>query len=150
MIINDLADKANWRKLCVVRSSTNCLSPSSWSGLVGALLVAMIGILLLETINYVEHYGLRRKKLASGRYEPVSPLHSWNSDHEIGRIFLYELTRHSDHHYKSTRKYQVLRHLDESPQLPFGYPTSVLMALVPPLWFAVMDARVDRIAHLNN
>jgi alkane 1-monooxygenase len=113
------------------------------SGLLGAMAVALIGILLLETINYVEHYGLRRKKLPSGRYEPVSPRHSWNSNHEIGRIFLYELTRHSDHHYKSTRKYQVLRHIDESPQLPFGYPSSVLLALVPPLWFWVMDRRLN-------
>lgn len=79
----------------------------------------------------------------SGRYEPVLPTHSWNSDHELGRIFLYELTRHSDHHYKATRKYQVLRHWDDSPQLPYGYPTSILMALVPPLWFRVMDPLVS-------
>lgn len=110
-----------------------------WEGLLFAIGVAVVGFLLLETVNYIEHYGLRRKKLASGRYEPVLPTHSWNSDHELGRIFLYELTRHSDHHYKATRKYQVLRHWDESPQLPYGYPASILMALVPPLWFRVMD-----------
>ena len=110
--------------------------------LVGALCIALIGILLLETINYIEHYGLRRRMLPSGRPEPVTPAHSWNSNHELGRIFLYELTRHSDHHYKATRKYQILRHLDESPQLPFGYPTSVLLALVPPLWFRVMNGRL--------
>lgn len=113
-----------------------------WKALASALVIALIGVLLLETINYIEHYGLRRQMLPSGRPEPVTPAHSWNSDHELGRIFLYELTRHSDHHYKATRKYQILRHLDESPQLPFGYPTSVLLALVPPLWFRVMDARV--------
>lgn len=110
--------------------------------LLGAIIIALIGILLLETINYIEHYGLRRRILASGRPEPVTPAHSWNSDHELGRIFLYELTRHSDHHYKASRKYQILRHLDESPQLPFGYPASVLLALAPPLWFRVMDGRV--------
>lgn len=108
----------------------------------GALSVAIVGILLLETVNYLEHYGLRRRMLPSGRPEPVSPAHSWNSNHELGRIFLYELTRHSDHHYKATRKYQVLRHLDESPQLPFGYPTCILIALLPPLWFAVMNPKV--------
>ena len=62
----------------------------------------------------------------------------------MGRIFLYELTRHSDHHYKATRKYQILRHLDESPQLPYGYPTSILISLVPPLWFWLMNRRVQR------
>ncbi|MCB9353151.1 MAG: alkane 1-monooxygenase [Lewinellaceae bacterium] len=117
-----------------------------WRGLAGAVVVGIIGFLLLETINYIEHYGLRRKLLPSGRPEPVSPVHSWNSDHELGRIMLYELTRHSDHHYKSTRKYQILRHMDESPQLPFGYPASMVIALVPPLWFSLMDVRIDRVA----
>jgi alkane 1-monooxygenase len=116
----------------------------NWKGLAGAIAVGVIGFLLLETINYIEHYGLRRRLLASGRPEPVSPVHSWNSDHELGRIFLYELTRHSDHHYKATRKYQILRHLDESPQLPFGYPASLLIALVPPLWFALMNPKVEK------
>lgn len=113
------------------------------AGLSGALAVALISVLLLETINYIEHYGLRRRLLDNGRYEPVSPRHSWNSNHEVGRILLYELTRHSDHHYKSSRKYQILRHIDESPQLPFGYPGAMLAALVPPLWFRIMDKRLE-------
>lgn len=113
-----------------------------WAGVGYAVAVAVLGFLLLETVNYIEHYGLRRKRLDSGFYETVTPRHSWNSNHELGRIFLYELTRHSDHHYKATRKYQVLRHFDESPQLPHGYPASMLLAFVPPLWFRVMDNRV--------
>ena len=107
-----------------------------------AIAFAIGGFLLLETVNYIEHYGLRRQILPNGRYEPVLPHHSWNSDHELGRIFLYELTRHSDHHYKTTRKFQILRHFDESPQLPFGYPLSMIVSLVPPLWFKMMDKRV--------
>jgi alkane 1-monooxygenase len=116
-----------------------------WKALLGAVSVAVIGFLLLETVNYIEHYGLRRAVLPNGRPEPVSPRHSWNSNHELGRIFLYELTRHSDHHYKSTRKYQILRHMDESPQLPFGYPTSIVVALFPPLWFRLMNKRIPPI-----
>jgi alkane 1-monooxygenase len=108
-----------------------------------AFAIALIGVLLLETINYIEHYGLRRKMLPNGRPERVLPKHSWNSDHEMGRIVLFELTRHSDHHYLASRKYQVLRHMDESPQLPTGYPGSMLMALVPPLWFYVMNKRLE-------
>jgi alkane 1-monooxygenase len=107
-----------------------------------AMAIAITGFLLLETVNYIEHYGLRRRKLPNGRYEPVQPHHSWNSDHAIGRIFLYELTRHSDHHYRASRKYQILRHFTESPQLPFGYPLSMVLSLVPPLWFSVMNRRV--------
>jgi len=109
-----------------------------------AIAVAVLGFLQLETINYIEHYGLRRKKLSSGRYENVTPRHSWNSDHEVGRIVLYELTRHSDHHYKANRKYQILRHMDESPQLPYGYPMSMILSLVPPIWFGFMDEEVER------
>lgn len=115
-----------------------------WMGMLGAVAVAVVGFLLLESVNYIEHYGLRRKTLPNGRPEPVSPQHSWNSDHELGRIFLYELTRHSDHHYKSTRKYQILRHLDDSPQLPYGYPASIVLALFPPIWFKIMDRLVAR------
>ncbi|MFZ4633593.1 MAG: alkane 1-monooxygenase [Saprospiraceae bacterium] len=114
------------------------------AGLLAAIAVGVVSFLLLETINYIEHYGLLRAQLPSGRYEPVNPAHSWNSDHELGRIFLYELTRHSDHHFKATRKYQVLRHLDESPQLPFGYPTCMLIAVAPPLWFRLMNPILDR------
>lgn len=113
-----------------------------WMMVPFAIAIAISGFLLLETVNYIEHYGLRRKKLASGRYENVTMQHSWNSNHELGRILLYELTRHSDHHFKATRKYQVLRHFDESPQLPFGYPGCMLLSLFPPAWFSVMNKKV--------
>ena len=111
-------------------------------GLFVALLSGIVGFLLLETINYIEHYGLRRTILPSGRYERVSEKHSWNSNHILGRIMLYELTRHSDHHYKSQKKYQVLEYHDVSPQMPYGYPTSMLLSLIPPIWFSVMNSRI--------
>lgn len=103
---------------------------------------AIMGFLLLETVNYIEHYGLRRQKITEKQYEPVLPNHSWNSNHTLGRVLLLELTRHSDHHYKATRKYQVLRHFDNSPQMPAGYPAMMLLALVPPLWFKVMHKQI--------
>ena len=107
-----------------------------------ALGAAIVGFLLLETVNYIEHYGLLRRKLPSGRYERVKEVHSWNSNHVVGRIVLYELTRHSDHHYKSSKKYQLLDYHDISPQLPYGYPTSMVMSFLPPLWFKVMNPRI--------
>ncbi len=58
---------------------------------------ATIGILLLETVNYIEHYGLLRKVKENGKFERVQPHHSWNSDHVVGRTILFELSRHSDH-----------------------------------------------------
>ena len=114
-------------------------------GLKALVLVSAIGVisfLFLETINYIEHYGLLRKKLDSGRYERVQEVHSWNSNHSIGRIVLYELTRHSDHHFKSTKKYQLLDSYEKSPELPFGYPTSIILSMVPPLWFEKMNPLV--------
>ena len=107
-----------------------------------ALFAGIVGFLLLETINYIEHYGLKRNKLESGRFERVSEKHSWNSNHVLGRIVLYELTRHSDHHYKSQKEYQILEYHDVSPQMPYGYPTSMVLSFFPPLWFAVMNKRV--------
>ncbi|AXT57301.1 alkane 1-monooxygenase [Aquimarina sp. AD1] len=107
-----------------------------------AISSGVIGFLLLETINYIEHYGLKRNKNTSGRYERVREIHSWNSNHLLGRILLFELTRHSDHHYRASKKYQILDHHDKSPQLPFGYPTSMVIALLPPLWFILMNKRV--------
>lgn len=114
------------------------------TGLVFCLLSAFVGMLLLETVNYIEHYGLLRSKKDSGRYERVKEIHSWNSNHVLGRIVLYELTRHSDHHFKSSKKYQILDCHEDSPQMPFGYPTSMVLSLIPPLWFKIMNKRIPR------
>jgi alkane 1-monooxygenase len=113
-------------------------------GLLFCLTSGIVGFIMLETVNYIEHYGLLRLKLPSGRYERVREIHSWNSNHAIGRIVLYELTRHSDHHFKSSKKYQILDSYDDSPQMPYGYPTSMIISLVPPLWFKIMNKRVPR------
>ena len=118
-----------------------------WTGLAVALGAALVGMLLLETVNYIEHYGLMRSRLPSGRYERVGAHHSWNSNHVMGRIVLYELTRHSDHHYKSAKKYQLLECRDEAPSMPFGYPTSMVLSLFPPLWFRIMNPRIPGKVH---
>lgn len=109
-----------------------------------AIAIGVVSFLFLESINYIEHYGLRRFKTASGRYERVQPQHSWNSNFNIGRIVLYELTRHSDHHYKSSKKYQVLNSYEQSPTLPLGYPASILLSFIPPLWFKIMNPLVPK------
>lgn len=114
-------------------------------GLGTAVVAGIIGFLLLETINYIEHYGLQRKQRKSGRYVPVKETHSWNSNHMLGRILLYELTRHSDHHFRAQKKYQTLEYHEVSPQLPFGYPTCMMLAAFPPIWFKVMNKRVKEL-----
>jgi alkane 1-monooxygenase len=103
---------------------------------------ACIGFLLLETVNYIEHYGLERKLGELGQYERAMPEHSWNSNHILGRLMLFELSRHSDHHYLASRKYQILRNHDDAPQMPTGYPGMMLLSLITPLWFSIMHKRM--------
>jgi alkane 1-monooxygenase len=114
------------------------------------ILAALIGAILLETVNYIEHYGLQREKGAGALFERVQPHHSWNSNHIIGRLMLFELSRHSDHHYMASRKYQVLRNMDEAPQMPTGYPGMIILSLFPPLWFKIMHQQMRKYSLLPN
>lgn len=111
------------------------------------LLQAVIGAALLETVNYVEHYGLLRERRPNGNYARCSARDSWNSDRLVTNIFLFHLQRHSDHHANPGRRYQTLRSSMQAPQLPAGYASMIVFAAVPPLWRAVMDPRV--IAHYD-
>jgi alkane 1-monooxygenase len=113
--------------------------------LVAFCLAAIQGILLLETVNYIEHYGLLRKQSDTGIYEQVRHIHSWNSDHPLGRLFLFNLSRHSDHHYNGSKKYQILESVEESPQMPTGYPGMMLLAFFQPFWFWVMNKELSNL-----
>lgn len=108
------------------------------------VLVALIGILLLESVNYIEHYGLGRRLRSEGVFVKPLHCHSWNSDHVLSRVLLFELSRHSDHHYKASKKYQLLNHHDDSPQMPTGYAGMIVLALISPLWFVVMHPIIKR------
>lgn len=111
-------------------------------GLVFLVGQALVGVSLLESVNYLEHYGLLRRKLPDGGYEPFSERHSWNQASRLTNWYLFNLQRHADHHVRVGRRYQALHHIEGSPQLPAGYATLVPLTLVPPLWFRVMDPRV--------
>lgn len=118
---------------------------AAWQGTAGLAffaLQAFVAISLLELVNYIEHYGLLRQQLPDGRYERVTPRHSWNDSHRLSNLALLNLQRHSDHHAFAARRYQLLRHHEDAPQLPCGYASLVLLALVPPLWRRLMDPRV--------
>lgn len=107
------------------------------------LLQSLVAFVLLEVVNYIEHYGLIREKTASGAYSHVTPMHSWNAGHRITNYFLFKLQRHSDHHAYAQRRYQILRSFKASPQMPTGYAGMMLLSLCPPLWFRVMNPRVE-------
>ena len=124
--------------------------------LVAVVLVASLGLAVLPwlilhhftawfaltLVNYIEHYGLARRRRENGRYEPCAPRHSWNANHVVSNLVQFHLQRHSDHHAHPARPYQSLRSFEDSPQLPTGYPGCMVMAMIPPLWFRVMDPKV--------
>jgi alkane 1-monooxygenase len=116
-------------------------------GLLFFLAQGVIAAATLEVINYVEHYGLSRREIAAGRYERVTHHHSWNSPPRYTNWLLFNLQRHSDHHETARRRYQTLLHHDDSPQLPAGYASMFMLALLPPLWRRVMDHRAVDAAH---
>lgn len=115
-----------------------------WTGLAFFVAQGFFAACSLEIINYIEHYGLERKMLADGRYERTTHLHSWNSDYALSNLLLFQLQRHSDHHAFPKRRYAILRHHEDSPQLPGGYAAMFVLALCSPLWHRVMDPRVRK------
>jgi len=131
-----------WYALCALFALALGIA-FGWAGVAFFVAQGVFGIALLEIVNYIEHYGLERRKLADGRYEPVTVMHSWNSDALLTNLFLFHLQRHADHHRYARRPYQILRSIPEAPQLPTGYAGMILVALVPPLWFRIMNPRAE-------
>jgi alkane 1-monooxygenase len=136
-----------WRnELLVWNGLSAAFATAAWvafgvAGLLFFIAQAIVAFCELEAINYVEHYGLARRKTEHG-YERVAPVHSWNSSYRLINWYLLNLARHSDHHAHATRRYQELRHFPEAPQLPGGYGAMVLLALFPPLWYRVIHPRI--------
>ena len=104
---------------------------------------AIISFLMLEIIDYIEHYGLQRRRREDGSYERVSEAHSWEATARLTNTILFKLQRHSDHHLHPGKRYHTLLHTPESPQMPTGYAGMVMLALVPPIFKRVMNARID-------
>lgn len=116
-----------------------------WQTMLGYVAAMLGGMFLLESVNYIEHYGLRRKQDENGRYERTLPIHSWNSDHSFSGAALFNLSRHSDHHHLPGRHYQILRNYETTPNMPTGYAGMILLSLVFPLWFKIMNKKVEAI-----
>ena len=105
---------------------------------------ALLAILLLETFNYVAHYGLSRGLRPDGSPEPLGPQHSWNSANRMNNAALFNMGHHSDHHLHGTRSYDRLQPIEGTPELPSGYAAAMVTALIPPLWRRAMDRRALR------
>lgn len=117
-----------------------------WGGLKHQLVYSLVGAWYLEMINYIEHYGLLRMKDSQGISESINRYHSWNA---VSSPVLFRIQRHSDHHAHSFRPYQILRRFDDAPYMPFEYMQSTFIIVMPPLWFALMNPRVDAIKQMQ-
>ena len=127
----------------IVYFSIAFLIGGTW-GIILFLIQAVVAVLHLEVVNYIEHYGLQRQVGRNGKYEVTKPHHSWNSNHEASNLLLINLQKHSDHHVKPYKAYPLLQSYGSkaAPQLPFGYPLMVIISLIPSLWKKVMNPRV--------
>ena len=135
-------------------ASTALLGVAWWlGGLAGValfLIQAVLGISLLQAVDYIEHYGLIRQQRADGKFERATAAHSWSGNHRLSNYLLFELQRHADHHVRPTATFITLGDQAESPMLPASYPTMVLLALVPKLWFRVMEPKLEKHYHNIN
>lgn len=139
-----MSNELIWWNVITLGWASLCFLAFGWMGVLFFFAQSFVAFTTLEIINYVEHYGLHRRLLENGRYERTTPAHSWNCSYFLSNVLLFQLQRHSDHHAYPKRRYQVLRHYDDSPQLPAGYPVMFLLAFFPPLWKKVMNPRVEK------
>jgi len=114
----------------------------SWKGVSMFFLQAFVAVFMLESVAYIEHYGLLRAKSADGKFEPMSPDNSWDCYGRFSNYLVFQLQRHADHHSHPTRALSDLQTASDAPKLPVGYPLLIGVAMVPPLWRKVMDPRV--------
>jgi alkane 1-monooxygenase len=115
------------------------------AGIAFFLLQAGVAVFLLETVSYIEHYGLLRGKGVDGKYAPMSPANSWDCYGRFSNYLVFQLQRHADHHSFPTRDFSSLRTASEAPRLPVGYPLLLGIAMVPPWWRRLMNPRVQAV-----
>jgi alkane 1-monooxygenase len=135
-----------WWVACPAAIAATAFAVYGWKGLAFWAGQALVSVLMLETVNYIEHYGLQRQKGPDGRYEKCGPQHSWSTSHVFTDCVSFRLERHADHHMHGSRPFQLLRNLPDAPQLPFSYPMAMILALVPPLYMHVMHPLLDGLA----
>lgn len=118
------------------------------AGFAGALFFVALSMFTGAQIllsDYVQHYGLQRLILPSNRYEPVGPHHSWNAPKGFSSYLMMNAPSHSEHHMHPARPYESLDPEANVPTLPFSMPIMGCIAMVPPVWFRMMDRRALKV-----
>jgi alkane 1-monooxygenase len=110
------------------------------AGLAGLAFFILSGIwakCMLEIVNYMEHYGLQRVPK-----KRVEPKHSWNTNRRISSWAMFNLSRHSHHHANANIPFHKLSPYQSSPKMISGYLSTIIITLIPPLWFKMMESRL--------
>ncbi len=111
------------------------------NGLVFVVFHSFVSITLLELVNYIQHYGLERK-MQNGKYERFTDHHSWNSRHISANWSTFNLGLHAEHHQSASKHYPLLSQEEKVIEMPANYSIMLIMALIPPLWFFIMDRKL--------
>ena len=117
------------------------------SGLHGTLfyLAHILGAhIVLESVNYIQHYGLMRKK-NEGEYEKTGAEHSWDTYHFFSSYVTFRVGHHSYHHI-AVKPYYLLSTEPRAPKLPVGYFWAIAMVLLPPWWRSVIHPKLNAAA----
>lgn len=125
-----------------IRSLT-VLSLYGWAagsmGVLVFLLASLFNKLLLEALNYLEHYGLVRNPET-----PYALRHAWDTDRAFSHVVLIHLPMHSEHHLKPMTHFESLEAQPQAtPLLPCGYLAALALTLIPPLWKKVMAPKLS-------
>lgn len=123
---------------------------AGWIAFAFLVLQSLVAIGLLHITNYLQHYGLLRKEINPGRTEKIGTHHAWNSRKGNDGLNLFQLENHADHHLHPNRSYEQLLQHDDSPEMPTGYSGMIMLALLPPLWFRIMNKRIALFITQNN
>ena len=111
------------------------------NGLVFVIFHSFVSIILLELVNYIQHYGLERK-MENGKYEIFTDHHSWNSRHISANWSTFNLGLHAEHHQSASKHYPLLSQEEKVIEMPANYSIMLIMALIPPLWFFIMHKKL--------
>ncbi len=120
------------------------LAIGGWAGLGAWVFIVLFAAWGIRAVDYMQHYGLQRILMPSGKYERIQPHHSWN--HSSSSNYLYfSIQRHSDHHARPSRPYPLLHSLpeDKAPSLPSNYGSMMTLLLFPSAWFRKMNPIVE-------
>ena len=119
---------------------------AGWPAFLFLILQSVVAICLLHVTNYLQHYGLMRMETGPGQFEKVNIHHAWSSPGSGKDFSLFQLENHADHHMHPNRRYEELVKHEQSPVQPVGYSGMLMLALIPPLWFRIMNKRVNALS----